>query len=111
MGCRLASYIQEVLSKSFPTYIRTDSSTCIQWVAGYNLKKVYVQNRVSEILSLCENLEFELRHIDTKQSPADLLSKGCNLKTLMLSRLWMEGSEWLSKSEDWPETHFFSKNE
>ena len=36
LGCRLTSYIQEVLSKSFPTYICTDSSTCIQWVGGNN---------------------------------------------------------------------------
>ena len=92
LGCRSAFYIQEVLSKSFPTYIWTDSSTCIQWVEGNNSKKVYVQNQVSEILILHENLKFELRHI-TKQNPSELLSRGCDLKTLRLSRLWMEGPE------------------
>ena len=75
---------------------------------------------MSKILGLQGNLKFELRLIDIKQNPADLLyrgydlkqnpadllSRGYDLKTLKLSRLWMERPEWLFKSEDWPETLF-----
>ena len=64
---------------------------------------------MSKTLSLCKNLKFELRHIDTKQNPADLWSRVCKLKVLRLSQLWTEGPEWLSKPEDWPDTLFSVK--
>ena len=64
---------------------------------------------MSKILSLHKNLKFELRHLYTKQNPANFLSRACGLKTLRSSQLWIEGPEWLSKSEDWPETLFSVK--
>ena len=61
---------------------------------------------MGEILTLNEKLKFEFRHIPTKQNPADLLSRGCDLKTLRLSEIWKRGPQWLSNCEEWPSTLF-----
>ena len=45
-------------------------------IAGNNSNIVYVQNWVSEILSLKEQLKLRFYHVRSKENPADLLSRG-----------------------------------
>ena len=106
IGCRLAAYIIETLGQKFQIYLWTDCSTGVQWVDRNNSNKVYVRNRVGEIFTLRGQLKFELRHVDSKDNPADLISRGCSMETLRSSDLWKSGPQWLSNEADWPETQF-----
>ena len=44
----------------------------------------------------------QLGHVDTKQNPADLLSGGCSVKTLVSSQYWLRGPPWICHSDQLP---------
>ena len=91
IGCRLAAHISEVLKKKFEIYVWTDNLPCLQWIESDHSTIVYVKNRVAEIRNLKEKCPMQLGHVNTKQNPADLLSRGCTVKTLASSQLWLHG--------------------
>jgi hypothetical protein len=41
------------------------------------------------------------KHVGTKENPADIGSRGCQAD--QLSTKWLEGPEWLSNPEEWPD--------
>ena len=95
VGCRMANYICKVLKRAFKVYVWTDNLPCIQWIQSNNSNIVYVKNRVEEILRFQQELSLSFMHVNTKQNPADLLSRGCSLRTLSTSNLWLKGPSWL----------------
>jgi len=62
---------------------------------------VFVSNRIAEIQQLtnCENW----RHVPMRENPADLLSRGLPLDSLIQSKLWWHGPNFLLRAEcEWP---------
>ena len=102
VGCRLASHLLEVLPKKFEVYVWTDNLPCLQWIASDRSTIVYVKNRVAEIRNLKERCSLQLGHVDTKQNPADLLSRGCSVKNLASSQLWLAGPSWICCPDQFP---------
>lgn len=67
-----------------------DCTIVLAWIATEpHLLKTFVSNRVDEIQSLSNPLEW--RHVCTKENPADLLSRGLMPKLLITCSLWWEG--------------------
>lgn len=79
-----------------------DSTIVLGWInTASNLLKTFVSNRISEIQSKTNSNNWH--HVNTKENPADLLSRGVNPKTLKSSSLWWHGPPWLSEdSNSWP---------
>nr|CAH7719202.1 unnamed protein product [Callosobruchus chinensis] len=64
-----------------------DSTIVLGWLrTSPHLLKVFVGNRVAEILSLTGNHQW--RHVDSKQNPADLLSRGVFPEQLVNCKIW-----------------------
>lgn len=106
----LAKLLTEVRnSMEFPEmrYILfTDSSATLHWIRKEPAQlKRYVENRVSSIQKLTDLRMW--RYVNTKENPADLLSRGVRPSLLVDNRLWLFGPEWLSRPEgDWPTEQF-----
>jgi hypothetical protein len=79
----------------------TDATTVIQWLVQGQPKDVFIGNRLNVIR------EFPFKHVDTRENPADIASRGKKPDELLSEdtwSLWTRGPEWLSKPrEDWPE--------
>ena len=100
LGTRLANYLNSKFSEIQETYIWTDSEICLHWIAKDDSHIAYVKNRVYKIKELQNNYKFN--HVQSKDNPADLLSRGVNIKKLVQSTLWFNGPNWLIL-KDWPE--------
>jgi hypothetical protein len=61
----------------------------------------FVANRVSEIQVLTKNCVWS--YVNTKDNPADIISRGCSPRELIDSPLWWHGPSWLSdEAQHWP---------
>lgn len=83
-------------------YCWTDSSITLAWIdSSPDKHKTFVANRISEIQSLTNSKYW--RHVDTKQNPADCLSRGVDAEELKSHDLWWHGPKWLvNTKENWP---------
>lgn len=89
-----------------PYILFTDSSATLHWIRKQPAQlRVYVANRVTTIQ---EHTDLRCwRYVNTKDNPADLLSRGCRPSALVDNKLWLYGPEWLSQLEsDWPTEPF-----
>ena len=76
----------------------TDSSVALHWVRGKGNYKQFVSNRAKAI----QNKSYiQWRYVPTDENPADVASRGCNLKTLPPN--WFTGPTWLKDQNDWPD--------
>ena len=73
-----------------------DSTVALYWIKGQGDYKQFVANRVRRINS---HQGVTWRHVPTGSNPADLASRGGDLKS---AELWWNGPEWLSNPESWP---------
>lgn len=83
-----------------------DSSPALYWLRKEpNTLKTFIANRVA---SIQRNTDLKRwRYVNTKDNPADLLSRGVKPSDLVNNKLWLYGPEWLSKAEnDWPTEQF-----
>ena len=79
----------------------TDSRVVLGWLRGDPRRfKVFVGNRVSEILDLVSPKA--RRYVASKDNPADCASRGMFPSQLANHKLWWNGPEWLGL----PETHW-----
>lgn len=80
----------------------SDSTIVLQWLKrSPHTLKVFEANRVSEIQSLGDKIEW--RHVRTKDNPADCLSRGQLPFEFLNNQMWFEGPTWLSQDqENWP---------
>lgn len=103
-GLLLASLMRSMADelKVSKLYCWTDSSITLAWVdSSPDKHKTFVANRISEIQSLTNSKNW--RHVDTKQNPADCLSRGVDAKELKDHELWWHGPKWLVDCKDkWP---------
>ncbi|KAL7723878.1 hypothetical protein ACLKA6_004304 [Drosophila palustris] len=70
------------------------------YIRSHTAEATFVSNRVAEIQEWTENAEW--RHVPTKQNPADIVSRGCDVDELVTS-IWFNGPSFLKEPRDsWP---------
>ena len=74
-----------------------DSTVALHWIKGNGQYKQFVANRVAKIQL---HKEIEWRYVPTSVNPADLASRGAQVRNC---QLWWTGPEWLSNPHQWPE--------
>lgn len=100
MAATLATNIKEVL-EGHPVdqvYCWLDSTVALHWIRGNGNCKQFVHNRV---LKIQQKQWITWRHVPTKENPADLGSRGGQVK--QDDELWWCGPKWLSDPSAWPE--------
>ncbi|XP_055839551.1 uncharacterized protein LOC129907395 isoform X1 [Episyrphus balteatus] len=86
-----------------------DSSPAYYWIRKETRNlRTYVANRVSSIQT---NTDLRCwRHIDGKENPADLLSRGVLPKDLVNSNLWLHGPSWITREQtQWPKSRIMEE--
>lgn len=80
----------------------TDSTIVLAWLQKEPRQlQIYVANRVSQIQQHSHHSQW--RHINSKENPADILSRGASPHMLSNSQLWWTGPTWLQQdTEQWP---------
>ncbi|KAL0850306.1 hypothetical protein ABMA28_012142 [Loxostege sticticalis] len=72
----------------------TDSSVVLAWLSDHPSRwKTFVANRTSEILNLLDNQQWS--HVQSKDNPADMASRGIKPTHLLNNLLWLQGPTWL----------------
>ena len=74
-----------------------DSTVALYWIKGNGQYKEFVANRVAKI-QLQKRITW--RYVPSEENPADLASRGGQVKS---SELWMTGPEWLHDENQWPD--------
>lgn len=76
-------------------FLWTDSKVVLSWIASDASRwKIFIANRVGEIHNLTSN--YSWGYVNTKENPADVLSKGCAVQVLKQNSLWWQGPGWLT---------------
>ncbi|XP_064465083.1 uncharacterized protein LOC135376504 [Ornithodoros turicata] len=103
VGGRLFAYLKAKF-EACPTQIHfwTDSKIALCWIQGdANRWKQFVQNRVREIQDITNSAEW--RYCNTKENPADMLTRGITADKLIDSQRWWTGPNWiLCDQRQWP---------
>ncbi|XP_052751692.1 uncharacterized protein LOC113513303 [Galleria mellonella] len=75
-------------------YLFTDSKIVLSWLNTdiFNLQ-AYVANRVKVITE--KTVQFQWNYVNTKENPADLISRGIDPKELPSCSLWWDGPDFL----------------
>ncbi|XP_011171560.3 uncharacterized protein LOC105204206 [Solenopsis invicta] len=96
---RLLKNVRTALKINFDEiYAWSDSTVALAWIAGDpSRQKMFVSNRTAEIQSTLPSNHWH--HVRSEDNPADLTSRGTNIKNLMQSRLWWKGPDWLAKCD------------
>ncbi|GFS55166.1 integrase catalytic domain-containing protein [Trichonephila clavipes] len=70
----------------------TDSTIALAWIKTEPHKlKTFVSNRVVEIQVLSK--DYHWKHVSSKNNPADLISRGCNVDELLKNEMWFSGPD------------------
>lgn len=81
----------------------TDSQSVLKYIANEQTRfHTFVANRISVIR---DNTDiYQWRYIGTKLNPADMASRGMSANTLVKCKEWIQGPEFLWKTEEeWPQ--------
>nr|XP_031848507.1 uncharacterized protein LOC116433979 [Nomia melanderi] len=80
----------------------SDSTIVLHWIrTSPHLLKTFVSHRIADIQRLTQAHEWH--HVQSADNPADLISCGSNVATLLNDHLWHHGPEWLGELEiEWP---------
>ncbi|XP_050305066.1 uncharacterized protein LOC126742465 [Anthonomus grandis grandis] len=90
----------------------SDSTIVLAWLASDPGKlNTFVSHRVAEIQG--NKLINAWNHVSSNENPADIISRGCHVNSLMKSKLWWRGPEWLEQNDSfWPHsTHDFDSQD
>ena len=91
IGARLMKFIRDTLEIQEPTVVFwTDSTDVLCWIWHNKPRKVFVENRVSAILTLTRPEQW--RHVRGVDNPADLGTRGTAIPTMAASPRWWKGS-------------------
>ncbi|XP_075162899.1 uncharacterized protein LOC142235534 [Haematobia irritans] len=106
-GALLLSETIDSLQNSFPIecyelYCWTDSMIVLAWLQKPAYQwKTFVANRVSKITEIVNNNHWS--HVESKDNPADIGSRGAYPHEFMNNELWRNGPSWLKlPSSSWP---------
>ncbi|GBL91112.1 hypothetical protein AVEN_184477-1 [Araneus ventricosus] len=79
----------------------SDSTIALAWInTPPNLLKTFVSNRVSQIQQLTK--DFQWKHIPSECNPADLISRGLDVKALAANDLWWKGPDFQNLTASTP---------
>ena len=84
-------------------FLWTDNEASLQWVHNNRSDIVYAKNRVAEILRNKDRYHFASLHVCSGDNPADKLSRGLSLMSLVVDKLWWQGPQWLMDESSWTE--------
>ncbi|XP_076038421.1 uncharacterized protein LOC143023695 [Oratosquilla oratoria] len=103
-GSRLTKYLMNLRPSHYhTTFVWSDAKSALFWVRSQTSTSTYVLNRAREIKQLVQDHNLRLRHVSSKDNPADLASKGTNVAGLSNRQdLWFKGQEWLPHPERYP---------
>ncbi|XP_035986832.1 uncharacterized protein LOC118560169 [Fundulus heteroclitus] len=81
----------------------TDSTSVLKYIKNETSRfKIFVANRVSEILKLSDISQW--RYVNTSNNPADLASRGVKVQSFLKTGVWLCGPDFLCEPEiRWPE--------
>lgn len=101
----LLEVIIPTFSQKLQIYCWSDSQIVLQWLnKSSSTLKTYVANRVANIQTKSDNLNFKWNWISGNENPADLISRGTTIGELRGETKWWKGPTWLNKKEAfWPE--------
>lgn len=82
----------------------SDSMIALGWIrADAERWSTFVSNRVGQIQELTDASSW--KHVNTKENPADAISRGISPSQLIQSHLWWSGPQWLNfENTDWEAT-------
>lgn len=87
--------VRDSWDSAIPIHGWIDSRVALCWIrAPAERWKPFVRNRVYQIQEL--SVDAEWSYVSTKDNPADLISRGCNLGDEQLRLWWMHWPSWLS---------------
>ncbi|XP_075157895.1 uncharacterized protein LOC142231162 [Haematobia irritans] len=88
--------------QKYTIYCWTDSTIVLSWLAKPPcVWTTFVANRVSKITHVVDPSRWF--HVNSKENPADIASRGTSPQELSRCKLWWEGPTWLSESSrTWP---------
>ena len=90
IGARLMEFVKETLELQAPKVVFwTDSTDVLYWLWNRKPRKVFVENRVANILELTRPHHW--RHVKGLDNPADLGTRGVSLSTVSDSEKWWKG--------------------
>uniref|UniRef100_A0A914QM23 Integrase catalytic domain-containing protein n=1 Tax=Panagrolaimus davidi TaxID=227884 RepID=A0A914QM23_9BILA len=100
LGAKLLMYIiANILIQWNRKILLTDSSAVFYWLRSNKPLKRFVDNRVNIIKAA----EAEIRHVPTKENPADIASRGSSMAALKNNELWWHGPAFLKNDPSkWP---------
>lgn len=80
----------------------SDSTIVLSWIKKQTHElKAFVGNRVEIIQEKTKGCKW--KHVCSGDNPADLVSRGMQMRDFLDSKLWLEGPEWLKMHESrWP---------
>ncbi|GFW80027.1 uncharacterized protein TNCV_984361 [Trichonephila clavipes] len=90
---RLVKKVVPILQLSIhKIWMWTDSTIALAWIKTEPHKlKTFVSNRVAEIQALSK--DYHWKHVSSKNNPADLISRGCNVDELLKNEMWFSGPD------------------
>lgn len=101
---KLKDRVVKVLSKFtiHSIYLFTDSSILLHWIRSpYRKVHTYVSHRLMEIIELTDAKSWN--YINTKENPADCLTRGIPPQDLQNHTIWWNGPKWLVEDpSNWP---------
>ncbi|XP_067660546.1 uncharacterized protein [Haliotis asinina] len=103
VGAQLADMLNRELTLPIERVtLWSDSTTVLSWLKSDSCRyKVFVGTRVAEIQTLTNVADW--RYVNTKDNPADDLTRGKTLEELANSSAWQNGPPFLQQSPDeWP---------
>ncbi|GFX24831.1 integrase catalytic domain-containing protein [Trichonephila clavipes] len=88
------SVLRTLKHYTFDVFTWTDSKIVLSWLSSHPRKwKTFVANRTSEIMDVLPTKHW--RHVPSKETPADIASRGIDPKCLPDCKLWWQGPPWL----------------
>lgn len=96
---RLYQQVTQALTiASSSTYLWSVSTIALAWIKSEPSRWMpFVANRVTEIQQLTQQTKWN--HVDSKDNPADIISRGLCPELLKNCKLWWHGPEWLQATD------------
>ena len=99
LGIELSNKIKAELTDLSSFYFYTDSTSVLNYIKNEDKRfKRFVCNKVNFIRGSSSPLDWH--YVPSKVNPADLISRGCSVKSLSKSDLWQSGPSFLSDSTE-----------
>ena len=106
VGARQVPFITKawMLKDTHTFHFWCDAKVVLYWLSQYNIKNVYVHNRVKDIRCLYNPKNTTVRYVPTAQNPADIITKVQKSKDFVANSEWWNGPKWLLDKGNWPIT-------